>query len=526
MNEFLYFIKDFFGAPAILIAIFVLLGNILIKRSFKETVIATILGAAGFFALGAGAGLMGSTLGSFTKSFGILVGAEGVLPNSDALAGAILSKAPEVATVASLMMFFGIALNVCLARTSRFKYIFLTGHHTLFLSVALAIIFNWAGLSLTADAWYMILAGSIFLAIYMTLSPALSKPFMETVTGEKKMYIGHGNSMGLFLGGMSGMLFGKLTKNKFKSAEELKFPGWLNIFSNGTFAVFFTMFVLFTSIYIPVWATEGKEALAGSGVFAKDASIPAKILIDALSFTAGFEVLVIGIKMMVGQLAPALEGISARFIPGAKMGVDVSVGLYFQPTSVLLGFLASFTAGLIGLGITFGLNASNPELFPAVVIPGIVVHFFCGGVAATFANSKGGWPAALIGGFVNGIIITMVPIIFYAMAINFDLIIEGEKITEGFHWAESDYLFLAAIGAFVEATGTVGQYILLGLLIVVLIGLVIDGISHELKDRKNNPEKYIELKRQAELLKEESRKAKIAVKESNIPEVVAEGEGQ
>ncbi|WP_338983817.1 PTS transporter subunit IIC [Spiroplasma endosymbiont of Othius punctulatus] len=522
MNEFLYFIKDFFGAPAILIAIFVLLGNILIRRSFKETVIATILGAAGFFALGAGATLMGTTLNAFTQSFGLLVGAEGVLPNSDALAGSILSNAPQVATVASLMMFFGIALNVTLARATRFKYIFLTGHHTLFLAVALSLLFIWAGLDLSADAWYMILAGAIFLAIYMTVTPALSKPFMETITGEQKMYIGHGNSVGLFLGGVSGMLFGKLSKNKFKSAEELKFPGWLNIFSNGTFAVFFTMLVLFSAIYIPVWIVEGKDALATGGIFNSDASIPAKILIDALSFTAGFEVLVMGIKMMVGQLAPALEGISARFIPGAKMGVDVSVGLYFQPTSVLLGFLASFTAGLIGLGVTFGLNSANAELFPAVVIPGIVVHFFCGGVAATFANVKGGWPAALIGGFVNGLIISIVPVVFYAMAIDFNML-DGEVIaTQGFHWAESDYLFLAAAAAFVSAAGVVGKWIFLATVIIVAIALVVDGIIHEIKDRKNNPEKYIELKRQAELLKEESKKAKITqeVKEDVVPSEV------
>jgi PTS system ascorbate-specific IIC component len=94
--------------------------------------------------------------------------------------------------------------------------------------------------------------------------------------------------------------------------------------------------------------------------------------------------------MMVGELSPALEGISLRFIPGAKMGVDVSVGLSYQPTSVLLGFIGSFSAGLIGLGISFGLNSFNSTLFPAIIIPGIVVHFFCGGVAATFANLKGG----------------------------------------------------------------------------------------------------------------------------------------
>jgi PTS system ascorbate-specific IIC component len=152
MDEFLYFIKDFFGAPAILIAIFVFLGNLLIHKKFTDVIIATIKASAGYFALAAGAELMGTTLKPFTEGFKLLIpGTSAVLPNSDPLAAAILRQIPEVATVASLIMFFAIVLNVVLARTSKFKYIFLTGHHALYLSVALAIIFNFAGLSFTTD---------------------------------------------------------------------------------------------------------------------------------------------------------------------------------------------------------------------------------------------------------------------------------------------------------------------------------------------------------------------------------------
>jgi PTS system ascorbate-specific IIC component len=70
----------------------------------------------------------------------------------------------------------------------------------------------------------MILGGSFFLAIYMTLTPALSKPYMQALTKDNKMYIGHGNTLGLFLGGSIGKLVGKMEKGKFKSAEDIKFP--------------------------------------------------------------------------------------------------------------------------------------------------------------------------------------------------------------------------------------------------------------------------------------------------------------
>ena len=45
----------------------------------------------------------------------------------------------------------------------------------------------------------------------------------------------------------------------------------------------------------------------------------------------------------------------------------------------------------------------------ALILPGMVPHFFTGGTAGVFGNATGGRWGAAWGGFVNGILITFLP---------------------------------------------------------------------------------------------------------------------
>lgn len=44
-----------------------------------------------------------------------------------------------------------------------------------------------------------------------------------------------------------------------------------------------------------------------------------------------------------------------------------------------------------------------------LIIPGLVPHFFCGATAGIYGNSTGGRRGAIVGSFVNGLLITFLP---------------------------------------------------------------------------------------------------------------------
>ena len=70
----------------------------------------------------------------------------------------------------------------------------------------------------------------------------------------------------------------------------------------------------------------------------------------------------------------------------------------------MLGFLVSFLGGLVGLGI---LSLMGGTL--ALILPGVIPHFFCGATAGVFGNATGGRRGAIIGAFGHGLLITFLP---------------------------------------------------------------------------------------------------------------------
>jgi PTS system ascorbate-specific IIC component len=72
--------------------------------------------------------------------------------------------------------------------------------------------------------------------------------------------------------------------------------------------------------------------------------------------------------------------------------------------SVLLGFVASFAGGLVGLAVC-GLATWT------LILPGVIPHFFTGATAGVFGNATGGRKGCLAGAFANGLLITFLPIL-------------------------------------------------------------------------------------------------------------------
>ena len=130
---------------------------------------------------------------------------------------------------------------------------------------------------------------------------------------------------------------------------------------------------------------------------------------SGLSFAGGVYIILSGVRLIVGEIVPAFRGIAEKLVPGAIPAIDCPVVFPYAPNAVLIGFLVSFLGGIVGL---FVLAFIDKSLVPcALILPGVIPHFFCGATAGVFGNAEGGLKGCVFGSFMHGLLITFLPAI-------------------------------------------------------------------------------------------------------------------
>ena len=120
---------------------------------------------------------------------------------------------------------------------------------------------------------------------------------------------------------------------------------------------------------------------------------------SGLSFAGGVYIILSGVRLIIGEIVPAFKGIAEKLVPGAKPALDCPVVYPYAPNAVIIGFLVSFVGGIVGLLV---LGAIDARLMPiALILPGVVPHFFCGATAGVFGNAEGGIKGCVAGSFVH-----------------------------------------------------------------------------------------------------------------------------
>lgn len=140
---------------------------------------------------------------------------------------------------------------------------------------------------------------------------------------------------------------------------------------------------------------------------------------QALQFGIGVSIILYGVRIILGELVPAFQGIARKVVPGARPALDVPIVFQYAANASLIGFLSSLFGGLVALAVI--AVWLGPVWGLALILPGMVPHFFDGGGAGVFGNATGGRRGALVGGFVNGLIITFLPAMLLTVMGSFGL---------------------------------------------------------------------------------------------------------
>ncbi|MBZ8177970.1 PTS ascorbate transporter subunit IIC [Corynebacterium poyangense] len=386
MNSILKFFVDVFSQPAVIIGLIALLGLVLQRKSFSDTMKGTIKSFVGFLVLAAGAGLVSDSLEPFGNMFSSVFGVQGVVPNNEAIVGPVLL---QYGSTAALIFFFGMIVNVIFARLTNFKYIYLSGHVALYQSAMLAVILIVAGFS----PWQAIIIGALAEGVITTISPAVVQPFLHRATGTNDVALGHTGGFGI---AFSGWLASITKGNPEHSTETMNVPKNLSFVRDTNVVIMLSMGIIFLVValiagpsYVHTQISDGQNYLVWA-------------VMQAGRFTAGVFIILAGVRAVLNEIVPAFQGISQKLVPNSKPALDVPITFTFAPNAVMIGFLSSLVAGILGM-IVMGISGLT------VIIPGIVAHFMTGGASGVIGNAVGGRRGAIIGAFGNGVFITLVP---------------------------------------------------------------------------------------------------------------------
>lgn len=425
--DFVMWLADnVFGEPAILIGLIVLIGLLLQKKSFSQTISGTFKAVIGFLIITLGADIISEALSVFEPLWAEVFNLE-----SESFSGFIGQEefTSKFGSAVALAMAIGFLINVLIARFTPFKYIYLTGHMmfwttTIFAGVMVQVVGD-------ISFWQLVLFLSVIMGIYWTLQPAIIQPYMRRVTGNDDIALGHTSASVSLLAAWGGQLFG----NKENDSEKIKVPSGLEFLRDSNVITAMTMGLMFIvgAIIVLLRDTAGAQELVAS----TEQNFIIYAIIQSFIFTAGIAVVLTGVRMFIGEMVPAFRGIATKIVPGAKPALDAPIVFPFAPNAVILGFLGAFIGGLVWL-VVLGNTVGY------VFVPTMIVLFFHGATAGVFGNATGGARGAVIGGFITATVVAWGQFVMVRMLI-------PDTIPDTGMWAaDSDMFILGPIIRFLS----------------------------------------------------------------------------
>lgn len=380
-------ITSILSDPAIILGLIAMVGLIAMKRNASDIIKGTLKTVFGFLILQAGANIIVNALVPFSTMFTDAFHLKGIVAEDNSLVAAVqVVLGKETA----LILLFSFIINVIIARFTKWKYIFLTGHMMFSFAGTMAILFDQMGFSSVK----IIIFGSIIQGISMVLFPAISQPFVRKVTGNNNVAFGFWGSSWISLSGVVGGLLG----NKAHSSEDVKVPKSLDFLKDMSvlMGIVMVLIYLFTSFFIK---PDVMAKISNGQNFVQFS------LITGLTFVAGILVLLQGVRMFLAEIVPAFKGIGEKIVPGAVPALDVPIFYAFAPIAVTIGFISALVGSLIVTLIS--------GFLPVVVLPSVIGLFFMGGAAGVFGNTTGGRRGAIIAGFFLGLTWTLLVALAY-----------------------------------------------------------------------------------------------------------------
>ncbi|MDN6376195.1 PTS ascorbate transporter subunit IIC, partial [Corynebacterium sp.] len=297
LNIAQFLVNEILAVPAFLIGIITAVGLAAMKRSGGQIAGGAIKATLGFLLIGAGATLVTDSL----EPLGIMIegatGMHGVVPTNEAIAGIAQE---QFGSQVAWLMILGFVVSLLLARFTPLRYVFLTGHHVLFMATMITIILA------TADYanWVVVGLGAVLLGVLMVSMPALAHPWTRKITGDDSVAIGHFGTAGYVTSGAVGKLVGGKGAKASKSTEDLKLPEGLRFLRDSMVATALSMVLMYLVLAVLFLIRAGQdEAFTAFGDGATDVgNYLMQAVTQGLQFGVAVAVILFGVRTILGEL--------------------------------------------------------------------------------------------------------------------------------------------------------------------------------------------------------------------------------
>lgn len=411
MGEFLlsiwtYFATNILTQPAYLIGFIVLLGYILLKRSWYECLAGFLKATVGYFILTVGSGGLVNNfrpiLVGLKERFNLDAMVTDPYFGQNAVDSGLMKTFGRTFGDVMILLLIAFVMNILLVRFQKYtklRSIFTTGNVQIQQAATAfwILLFCFPSLGRIEVLAFM----GLILGCYWAVASNLTVGITQELTEGAGFAVAHQQMFGIFIFAKLAEFMKKRDEKKHKGKvsdkklEDIQLPGFLSIFNENMVATSVLMIFFFGIILLVL----GQDYLIQAKFMVEGQSFLFYILTTSLNFAVYLAILQLGVRTFVDELTQSFQGISNTILPGAVPGIDVAATFGFgSPNAVTIGFLFGALGQFLMIALLFIFKS------PTIVIAGFIPLFFDNAVIAVFANNRGGFKAACIFPFISGLI--------------------------------------------------------------------------------------------------------------------------
>lgn len=345
-------------------------------RSISKALTGCMKSLFGYFMVGLASNGFGYSTAALSELLQVGLGIRGGLMNTEAFGATLLMR---YGSEGFLVMFCALGINFLLVRWTRWKAVYLTAHHCLYMSLFGVMLMS-VGTELKPVT--VILLSALLLGIYNWASVGITKRIIGQGSGLQNVGMANSSAGAALIGWFSSCIFGRGKREQ--SAQPMKTIGSIPIIAG------LSLFMAYLLVSLLAGLDVAKATLGSRWLWAS--------CVRSMFFGAQITFLLYGMRMLLLDVTEMVWTAAERMAPEAWKGLDATVIISAAPQAWQVGFICA----CIGNAVVTALMLAFKAPFVPFISPASM--YFSGGVAGVCASFRGGRRSIRFAGVLTGVL--------------------------------------------------------------------------------------------------------------------------